>query len=61
MALRRGEEAFLLRSNGQLQPQFPMFPEAAITKYGYDRLKPIQGSLNEMQRIFAFLSEKTTE
>ena len=61
MALRQGDKAFLLYPDGRLVPKFPLFPEAAVSKYGYRELKPLAGSLEDMKKLFAFLSQRDEE
>lgn len=61
MALRQDDKVFLLYSDGRVVPQFPAFPEAAVTKYGYRRLKPFAGSLQDMKELLAFLSRHEEE
>jgi len=61
MALRQDDKTFVLYADGRVTPQFPSFPEAAIAKYGYQRLKPFSGSLQDMKDLFTFLSQRDEE
>lgn len=61
IALRQGDKAFVLRLDGRVLPQFSSFPEAAITKYGYRRLKPFSGSLQDMKDLLSFLSQRSED
>lgn len=61
MALRQEGKVFLLYPDGRVVPQFPSFPEAAVTKYGYRRLKPFSGSLQDMKDLLSFLSQRSED
>lgn len=51
MALRSGDKAFFLDSDGTLEERFPMFPEAAVYKYNYTEIKPFTGTIKEILEV----------
>lgn len=58
LIVQSDDVTYLMSPSGDLKPKFSKFVESAVTKYGYQRLKPFTGDLPDMLDLFRFLSEK---